>query len=477
MNLAEYSALDATALAALVRSGEVHPRELAALALKAINKVNGRLNGVIEVYDGADEQGDAPDLDAPFAGVPFLRKDIGATEQGRLVEMGSRLCEGMIAPRDSFLITHFKEAGLRFLGRTATSEYGLHATTETLAEGKTVNPWDTNHIAGGSSGGAAAMVAAGVVPMAHASDGAGSIRIPAACCGLFGLKPSRGRVSGGPAMGHPKLTTELVLSRSVRDTASILDAVSANHPGEPFEIPRPEEPWSSTIGNPPGALRVAFSTTAPDGSNIDPEVADAVRATAAHLESLGHIVSEDAPDYGAERLHDTFGDLFSVVATSAIPILAERLGRPMDETMLEPITLRWLEHAQQVTAIDYDTALTACDRVARRMGLFHENYDIMLGPVLTQPAPLLDTHGGTQHHLDFEGSVDLVFELFPFAPPLNYSGQPGVSLPATMSSSGLPINVQLAGRFGDEATLLKVSAQLEEANPWAGRRPTVHVAN
>jgi len=477
MNLDEYSALDATGLAALVRSGQVHPRELAALALEAITKVNGRLNGVIEVYEDADEQGDAPDLDAPFAGVPFLRKDIGATEQGRLVEMGSRLCEGMIAPRDSFLITHFKEAGLRFLGRTATSEYGLHGTTETLAQGKTVNPWDTNHIAGGSSGGAAAMVAAGAVPMAHASDGAGSIRIPAACCGLFGLKPSRGRVSGGPAMGHPKLTTELVLSRSVRDTASVLDAVSANHLGEPFEIPGPDEPWSATIGEPPGPLRVAFSTTAPDGSSIDPEVADAVRATATHLESLGHVVSEDAPDYGAERLRNTFGDLFSVVATGAIPILAKRFGRPMDETMLEPITLRWLEHAQQVTAIDYDAALTACDRVARRMGLFHENYDIMLGPVLTQPAPLLDTHGGTQHHLDFEGSVDLVFELFPFAPPLNYSGQPGVSIPATMSNSGLPINVQLAGRFGDEATLLKVSAQLEEANPWAGRRPTVHVAN
>ncbi|MCP3988734.1 MAG: amidase, partial [Actinomycetia bacterium] len=339
MNLGEYANRDATELARLVREGEVRPAELAGLAIEACEKVNGALNGVIEIYDDAADQPDVPPgSDQLLAGVPYLRKDIGATEQGRLVEMGSRLCEGMVAPRDSFYTVRAKAAGLRYLGRSTTSELGLHGTAETLACGATSNPWDTARVAGGSSGGAAAMVAAGVVPMAHASDGAGSIRIPAACCGLVGLKPSRGRVTGGPAMGHPRLTTELVVSRTVRDTAAALDALAGSEPGEPFDIAEPDVAWISSMQTDPGRLRIAVSALVPDGSPVDPQVADNVWATARMLEGLGHEIVEAAPDYGYERLRETFGDLFAVIATAAVPIIAKRFGRPIDESTLEPVT-------------------------------------------------------------------------------------------------------------------------------------------
>lgn len=475
MRLDEYTACDATELARLVRAGEVRPRELAELAVAACEKVNPELNGVIEIYHDALDQADAGagDLD----GVPFLRKDIGATEQGRLVELGSRLSEGMIAPRDAFYTTRAKAAGLRFLGRTTTSEMGLHGTVETRACGATTNPWDTTRIAGGSSGGAAAMVAAGVVPMAHASDGAGSIRIPAACTGLVGLKPSRGRVTAGPAMGHPKVTTELVVSRTVRDTAAALDALAGDAIGEPFDIPTPSTSYVELIRAAPRRLRVAISTDSPNDAPVDPEVKACVEQTARLLEELGHDVTEDAPDYGYERMHRTFADLFAVTATAAIPILAERLGRPIDETTLEPVTLRWFERAQQLSAFDHDAALTVCDRIARRMGAFHETYDLFLCPVLTSPAPLLGTHGGTQDDLTHEESAALAMSLFPFTPGINMSGQPAISLPMTMSASGLPLAAQLVARFGDEATLLQVAAQVEPLVDWTGRRPRVHAAN
>lgn len=474
MQLHEYTQYDGLGLAELVRRGEVHPRELAAAAVSAIEAVNPTLNGVIEVYAEALDQPDAEDPQAPFAGVPFLRKDIGATEAGRLVEMGSRLCAGLVAPRDAFLTTRFRAAGLRFLGRTTTPEMALHGTTESVLSGATANPWDPTRIAGGSSGGSAAMVAAGAVPLAHASDGGGSIRVPAACCGLVGLKPSRGRVTAGPAMGHPKLTTELVVSRTVRDTAAALDAVSGPQAGEPFEIPPPTLPWSQQIASPPGPLRVAFSTVTPNGAPVDAEVAAVVEAAASMLAELGHEVTEAAPDFGFERLRGAFMDLFSVVATGALPLLAERLGRPIDTSTLEPVTLRWYEHAQSVSGRAYDEALTVCDRIARRIGVFQEDYDVLLTPVLAQLPQLLGTQGGTQDQLSMAESVDLMFALLPFTAVLNLSGQPGISLPTGVSTSGLPIGVQLAGRFGEEGTLLQVASQLEEAMPWAGRRPGVH---
>ncbi len=474
MNLEEYTAHDATGLAELVRTGDVTPAELAALAAEAVEKVNGTLNGVIEVYEDALDQ---PAADGElFGGVPFLRKDIGATEQGRLVEMGSRLCEGMIAPRDSFYTQRAKAAGLRFLGRTTTSEFGLHGTTETLMCGATRNPWDPERIAGGSSGGAAAMVAAGVVPMAHASDGGGSIRIPACINGLVGLKPSRGRVTAGPAMGHPKLTTELVVSRTVRDTAAALDALAGNQPGEPFDIPEPEGTWSGALDAPSHPLRIAFTTEAPNEAAVDPEVAANIEATAAALEALGHHVEPGAPEYGFERLQDAFGKLFAVVGTGAISILSERLGRPINEDYLEPVTLRWHEVATSLDALTYDDMLATCDRIARRMGLFHQDYDLALSPVLTQLPPPLGTQGGTQHHLSHAESVELVFDLFPFTPAMNLSGQPAISVPTGSSEAGLPLAAQFVSRFGEERRLLQVAAQLEEAMPWADRRPGIHAA-
>lgn len=473
MQLDEYSEHDATALAELVRTGDVHPRELAALAIEGCAKVNAELNGVIEIYDDATDQADGDG--SPLDGVPFLRKDIGATEQGRLVEMGTRLCEGMIAPRDAFYTVRAKQAGLRFLGRTTTSEMGLHGTTETIARGATTNPWDTAHIAGGSSGGASAMVAAGVVPMAHASDGAGSIRIPAACNGLVGLKPSRGRVSGGPSLGHPRVSTELVVSRTVRDTAAALDALGGDVAGEPFDLgPMPD--YRQLVGRPPRRLRIAISTESPNGVTVDPEVVSCIEATGAMLEGFGHEVVVAAPDYGYERMHRTFADLFAVTTTGALPTLAERFGRPLDGSMLEAVTLRWFERASEMTAFDLDAALTVCDRIARRMGLFHRDNDLFLCPTMTGPAPLLGTHGGTQDHLTHEQSADLAMTLFPFTPAINMSGQPAISLPMAMSDAGLPLAAQLVAAFGDEATLLQTAAQLEAEVGWASRRPPVHVA-
>ncbi|MGH1490222.1 MAG: amidase [Acidimicrobiales bacterium] len=474
MQLDEYSNHDATSLAELVRAGDVHPRELAALAIEGCNKVNTELNGVVEIYDDATEQSDSDGR--PLDGVPFLRKDIGATEEGRLVEMGSRLCEGMIAPRDAFYTVRAKQAGLRFLGRTTTSEMGLHGTTETVAQGATANPWDTAHIAGGSSGGASAMVAAGVVPMAHASDGAGSIRIPAACNGLVGLKPSRGRVSGGPSLGHPRVSTELVVSRTVRDTAAALDALGGDVPGEPFDL-GPMPGYSELLGRPPRRLRIAMSAASPNATVVDPEVVACIEATAAMLEGFGHEIVVAEPDYGYERMRQTFADLLAITTTSALPLLAERFGRPLDESMLEPVTLRWFERAREMSAFDLDAALTVCDRIARRMGLFHQEHDLFLCPVMTGPAPLLGTHGGTQDHLTHEQSAELAMTLFPFTPAINMSGQPAISLPMAISDAGLPLAAQLVARFGDEATLLQTAAQLEAEVDWAARRPLVHVAN
>lgn len=474
MHLDDYSSHDAVALADLVRAGEIHPRELAALAIEGCERVNGDLNGVLEVYDDAAEQ--EPGDGGAFDGVPFLRKDIGATEQGRLVEMGSRLCEGMIAPRDAFYTVRAKRAGLRFLGRTTTSEMGLHGTAETKACGATANPWNTDHIAGGSSGGAAAMVAAGVVPMAHASDGAGSIRIPAACTGLVGLKPSRGRVSGGPSLGHPRVSTELVVSRSVRDTAAALDVLGGDEAGEPFDL-GPMPTYREVITRPPRRLRIAMSTESPNGAAVDPEVITCIESTGAMLEGFGHDVVLAAPDYGYERMYRTFADLFAVTTTSALPILAERFGRPLDETMLEPVTLRWFERAKELSAFDLDAALTVCDRIARRMGVFHQDHDLFLCPTLTAPAPRLGTHGGTQDHLTHEQSAALAMTLFPFTPAINMSGQPAISLPMASSSAGLPLAAQFVAPFGDEATLLQVAAQLETEVGWSSHRPPVHVAN
>ncbi|MFN0091919.1 MAG: amidase [Acidimicrobiales bacterium] len=482
MRLDEYAAFDGLGLAELVRAGEVSAGELTELACAAAEAVNPTLNGILEIYDDAAQvaeaagrRGDA----APFLGVPTLRKDIGAREAGRLQENGCRLSAGLTAGGESHLMARLRAAGLALLGRTSTSELGMSGTVETAIAGDTRNPWDPTRIAGGSSGGAAACVAAGVVPLAHASDGAGSIRIPAALCGTVGLKPTRGRVTAGPAAGAIMygLTTELVVSRSVRDTAAALDAVAAPAAGDPYVIVQPDGPWLGRLSAPPEPLRIGW-TAEPwwPGAATEPEVRQAVENVAALLERLGHRV-EAAPmaDLAPERLLEAFWAVWALGQTSFADALAQRTGRPLNASTLEPVTLQVVEAGRRVSGLDVEHAMDVFNRTTRRAARFLEPYDVYLTPTMPKAPEPLGVYGS---NLDIPMALwqERFLAYFCFTPLWNITGQPALSLPLAESAAGLPLGLQFVGRFGDEATLLRLGAQLEEAQPWAGRRPPIHAA-
>lgn len=492
MRIEEYAAHDAAALAELVRTGQVRAGELTALAIEAAARVDGELNAIVELYDDALERATA--LDYPrdaardpgstastLAGVPFFRKDIGASEAGKLTELGSRLAQGLRTHRDSYLTAAFKDAGLVIIGRSATSEMGCYGTVETAVRGTTNNPWKAGHTSGGSSGGSAALVAAGVVPIAHANDGAGSIRIPASCCGLVGLKPSRGRVSAGPGGGEPNFggSVQLVVTRTVADSALALDAVSGPRPGDPFVIPTPAESFhaaaagaASAAGQP---LRIGV-TSAPWGPGVvDDEVAAAVWRTAAALEGLGHHVEQAEFPFDFERFEQPFIDLWAVGTAGPIIDIGVRMGRPLTEEFLEPVTLAWVEHYRTLSAGDVTHALDEVNRMARGSGAFFARYDVLLCPTLARPPAPFGVLDGRRTDLDAAGNARVLLEFNPYCPLFNLTGQPAISLPLATSSDGLPIGVQLVARHAEEATLLRAAAQLEAALPWADRRPPIHV--
>jgi amidase len=480
MNLRDYAHCDGLELATLVKSGQVTPAELAALAVEAVTRVNSNINSVIETYAARVEAFAAmPTPSGPFAGVPFLLKDLGAAEARQTQESGSRLLRGRVVEReDTYLVQRFKAAGLTLLGRTTTPEFGLSSSTESLLMGATRNPWNLGLMAGGSSGGAAASVAAGILPVAHATDGAGSIRIPASACGLVGLKPSRGRLTQGPhaAESLGGMGVQFVVSRSVRDTAAMLDAVSRPGVGDPFTIVQPERPYMQEMGAPTGRLRIAY-TTAPWGPfPIDPEVAEATRQVAARCEAMGHAVEEDSPSYEYDQFLKATGVFWGFGFDVAVDELAASAGRTVHAGSLEPVTLSLYHYAKTLAPADWAWAEDVLNQVRRTTGRFFENYDMLLTPTLIQLPEPIGKYSQNATDVDFLGFFQRCDETGVFLPLFNVTGQPAISLPLVQSQSGLPIGMQFVAHFGDEAALIRLAAAFEQAVPWKGRIPPVHAS-
>ncbi len=465
---------DAMGLAALVKARQVSPSELLEASIARAEALNPRFNFIAQRhYDYARKAIAAGLPQGPFTGVPWLLKDLNTYLAGELTEGGSRFYKGYRASVTSTLASRIQAAGFVIFGKTTTPEYGLTGTTENKLTGDTRNPWNPAHISGGSSGGAAVAVASGVLPAAHATDGGGSIRIPAACCGLFGLKPSRGRVPAGPLKteGWGGLSTHHALTWSVRDSAAILDATHGVEPGSRYGAPSPDGNFLSQVTRSPGKLRIALMVDPFAHSPVDPECAEAARAAARLCESLGHHVSEAAPKLDVAALGFASFVLIGSAVAADIADRAKATGINPAET-LEPITLAFAEYGKTFTAMDYHRANDILQGAAITLGQFMQQYDVILSPTLAAP-PLKLGQINLSPDCDFQtwGQRAAVFS--PFTQIANMTGQPAMSVPLAMSRGGLPIGVQFLGRYGEEALLLRLAGQLEHAAPWAGRRPKI----
>ncbi len=471
MRLDEYSAHDAVGLRDLLRAGDVSEAELVAAAREAIGAVDGTLNALaMPLFDAPLDHA----ADGPFAGVPFLIKNSGPVAEGVPFTMGSDLFEGAVAPCDLEIMRRFRAAGLATLGVTNVPEMVISFATESRRHGITRNPWDPERGAGGSSGGSAALVAAGCVPVAHGNDGAGSIRIPASCCGLVGLKPSRGRTPAGPHETELLfgMAYEFALARTVRDVAHLLDAVQGAGVGDKVMAIPPVRPYADEVGAPPPRLRVALATTAFSGVPVDPECAGAAQAVATHLAGAGHEVTDASPAIDADLVREVY-DSITLVALAGVPEIAPVTPGP---DTAEGTTLAAFERAHTLTAVEIGRGFRAFHAVARAAALFFEHHDLLVTPTLAHPPW---EHGRLEYDRPGRsmGSwIDAIFEYGPFTAPFNIGGQPAISVPTGQSADGLPIGVQIVAAHGREDLLFRVAAQLEEALPWAGRRPRVHAA-
>ena len=478
--MTDLAALDATAQAELVRSGEASPAELVQAAVDRARAVNDDLNAIIHPrYDDAVAEAGGELPAGPFAGVPFVLKDLDGTAAGLPYHGGTRFLKdhGYVADADSELTVRFREAGLVVIGRTNTPELGLVTTTEPVAYGAAHNPWDLGRSTGGSSGGSAACVAAGIVPMGHAGDGGGSIRIPASECGLVGLKPSRGRCSVGPELGEAwaGLVARLAVTRSVRDTAALLDAVHGPAVGDPYWAPPPARPYVEELTAAPAPLRIGWTAASFDGSvEVDPQVVDATEATARLLEELGHRVEQASP--GAFAAGDTleyFLPAYSSWVARELDHLGELVGEPVTEDGVEPGTWAIAEAGRATTAAQYLAAVEGLHRLSRAAIAWWEvdGFDVLLTPTLPELPPTLGQFGSTKE----DPLAGLFRSSIPahFTAPFNVTGQPAISVPLHQSTEGLPIGMQLVGAPAREDVLIRVAAQLEQALPWADRRPPV----
>jgi len=472
----EYESHDALGLAALVKRREVSAGELLDAALERVAVRNPAINAVHGVREEVARKAIAAGLPAgPFEGVPFLLKDITAVARDLPMSWGSRFFAGQTSDVDSEVVTRHRASGLVIFGRTTTPEMAINPSTEAvLYGGPTRNPWHLAHSTGGSSGGAAAAVAAGIVPMAHATDGAGSIRIPASCCGLFGLKLTRGRTPAGPLAGEGwgGLTGDHVITRSVRDSAAALDATHGADLGAPYFAPPAPASFLDEAMRPPGRLRIAFMRATLDGAAIHPEVAAAADEAARLCESLGHAVTEAKPALGTEEM---LVPLMKVVGCGTAMTIERRikaLGREPGPEELEPVTRGALELGRRTSGADYLIALATLHALGRRVARFFLDHDVLLMPVLAEPPARLGRFVMTNpDFLDYRLGPKGIAPYSPFTPLANMSGQPAATVPLAWSKDGLPIGIQFVARFGDEATLLRLGAQLEAARPWAGKRP------
>ena len=471
----EYEQYDALGLAELVRQREVTPQELLEAAMARVEARDGTINAVVtKMYDQARAAIAAGLPAGPFTGVPFMLKDLGVLYAGVRTSNGSRIFADFVADHDSTLVARYKAAGLVIMAKTNTPEFGIAATTEPQLFGPTRNPWSVAHSAGGSSGGAAAAVAAGYLPMAHATDGGGSIRIPASKCGLFGLKPSRGRNPAGPDLGEglAGMATGHCVSRSVRDSAALLDATHGPAPGDPYAAPPLPRPLLDEVGAPPGRLRIAVCTTDYLGKPIHPTCAAAAKATARLCASLGHDVEEARPDFAGLPLSRAWRVVPAANLWLNVNARARVLGRVPVPGDVEPLTWAWMQEGRRFTAAEYMETIATMHSLGRRMAAFLENYDLLLTATLARPPLKLGEMDMTSD--DVERYVAFLFDEFaPLTPLFNQTGGAAMSVPLAWTPDGLPIGVQFGGGLGDEPKLIRLAAQLEQAQPWAHRRPSV----
>lgn len=480
MKLSEYVTYDAVGLAELVARGEVAGAELETAALEAVAAVNPLVNAVVETWpaETAEGVGEASAGGAPLAGVPFLLKDLGVSMAGKRVELGSRLAEGNVAPADSNLMRRLRAGGLATIGRTTTPEFAYGITTEAVLYGPTRNPWDLDRSPGGSSGGSAAAVAAGIVPLAHGTDAAGSIRIPAASTGLFGLKPTRGRVSMGPDVDEifNGLAVQGGVSRTVRDSAALLDQIRGPESGDPYSAAEPDRPYAEEITRAPGSLRIGVIVQGGGRRRTVGPVADAVSRTAELVSSLGHHVEEATLDLGVswEQFVLANARLWTANLVPWLDSLAAASDRPIDPSTVQPEILAGYAWGRQVSGADFVSALGVRNTVARSVGRHFHRYDVLLTPTLPELPPRLGVYAEGVEDLDGLGWLDRIFDRSPFTAGFNVAGTPAMSVPlAADPATGLPIGLQFAAGYGREDTLFRLAAQLEQAAPWSHRTPAV----
>lgn len=475
MNLKEYAEHDGIALAVLVKKGEVTPGELALLANSAIDELNPTLNFMAHRVSDADMNVDDTGLNGAFYGNPFLIKEGCAAVKDQPWNIASRLGVGRTAQADDELTTRFRQAGLSIIGQSTAPEAGNAPTTESLLHGPTRNPWNPDYMSGGSSGGSAAAVAAGVVPMAHASDGAGSIRIPAACCGLVGLKPTRARTpcNHGAILS---LTSSHILSRTLRDSALMLDCIQGPEVGGIYLANPPERPYLDEVSRIPKPLKIGFTTLSPSGASVDPDCINGVEKAAKTCESLGHCVEEAELAYNWEALMNAFVDLYSSSHPYGVELLEQASSLRSGLSTRETCNLAMLAHAKQLTMLEFTRHINELMVICRQVGNFFTQYDVLITPVMNRPALPIGEMNANAPDLTAPLWFERQFtDYASFTPVYNATGQPAMSLPLHHSDDGLPIGVQFAARHGDEATLFQLGGQLEQAMPWQNRKPPISI--
>jgi amidase len=470
----EYDKYDALGLAELIAKKQTTPAELLNAVRQRVETINPKINAFSHLfYDKAEEQIKSGLGQGPFHGVPYALKDLGQYLKGTITSTGGRIWKDQVADYDSTLVTRYKQAGLVIFGKTASPELGLTTTTESVLYGQTRNPWDLERTSGGSSGGASSVVASRILPMAHASDGGGSIRIPASCCGLFGMKPTRGRVPMGPAQfeGWNGLSAHHAVTISVRDSAALLDISSGAELGSPYYPPPQQRPFLMEVGADPGKLRIALIADSPTGTPVDPECKRAATEAAKLCESLGHKVEEAKWPMDAAIMRGAFLTIVNVSVARALDGGGTPLGRPVTDKDVETVTWAMAQQGRNISGVAYSSAIATIHQIGFTMAKFQQVYDVIINPTLGKPPVPLGLLSLSPK--DMRTFTKEIAEFSPFTSVYNVTGQPSMSMPLHWTPDGLPVGVMFSARFGDEAALFRLASQLEKAKPWVERRPKI----
>jgi amidase len=470
--LSDYDRYDGLGLAELVRKRHVSPHELLETARQRVEQRNPATNAMVyALYNEAEAAIAAGLPSGPFTGVPYMLKDLGALYAGTITSAGSSVLRNLVADHDSEMVARLKRAGLVIFGKTHSSEFGLSTSSESRLFGATRNPWNPEYSAGGSSGGSAASIASGMIPMAHATDGGGSIRIPASCCGLFGLKPTRARTPMGPDAGErwSGLGCAHAITRSVRDSAALLDATSGADVGDPYSAPPPRRPYLAEVGAAPGRLKIAFTSKPWNGHAVEAECIAALDAAAKLCESLGHHVEQASPAIDEAARGRAVGVIVTSQVRATLQRAARTLGREATAEDVETVTWGYSEYSRQFSGSDYAAAIDTIHRAGRDVGRFFTRYDVLLTPTMCTPPHKLGVLNMMGADIDTFHAV--LFGDIGFTALFNSTGNPAMSVPLHWSADGLPVGVQFVAPFGDEATLFRLASQLEAAKPWKDRQP------